>query len=81
MDIPPFMSPSVPEDGAAIAGIREIFKKMGYGLEIKFVPIQRTRNVGLDDKKISGFFPSFVDDDFVQGMKLRLNPQRLGYTM
>ncbi|QDK37583.1 ABC transporter substrate-binding protein [Bdellovibrio sp. NC01] len=70
MNIPPFMSPDIPENGAAIVGLREIFAKMGYELKVKFVPIQRTRNVGLEDKSIAGFFPSFVDDDFVQGMKL-----------
>jgi len=70
MDIPPFMSPRLPEDGAAIYALRQIFKKMGYGLEVRFVPIQRTRNVGMGDPKVHGFFPSFVDDDFVQGMTL-----------
>lgn len=70
MDIPPFMSPKLPEQGAAIYGLRQIFKKIGYDLEVRFVPIQRTRNVGMSDNRINGFFPSFVDDDFVQGMTL-----------
>lgn len=70
MDIPPFMSPSLPEQGAVIYGLRQIFKKMNYDLEVRFVPIQRTRNIGMDDPQIGGFFPSFVDDDFVNGMTL-----------
>ncbi|WP_413944272.1 substrate-binding periplasmic protein [Bdellovibrio sp. HCB-162] len=70
MDIPPFMSPKLPEQGAAIYGLKQIFKKIGYELEVRFVPIQRTRNVGMSDERINGFFPSFVDDDFVQGMTL-----------
>lgn len=60
----------MPEEGAGIYGLRQIFKSIGYDLEIRFVPIQRTRNVGMSDPKINGFFPSFVDDDFIQGMTL-----------
>jgi len=70
MEIPPFMSPKLPDQGAGIYGLRHLFKKMGYDLDVRFVPIQRTRSVGMSDSKVHGFFPSFVDDDFVQGMTL-----------
>lgn len=70
MDIPPFMSPSLPHDGAAVYALRKMFKRIGYDVKIRFVPIQRTRNVGMSDPEINGFFPSFVDDDFVHGMTL-----------
>ncbi|MDG0816255.1 type 2 periplasmic-binding domain-containing protein [Bdellovibrio svalbardensis] len=64
MDIPPFMSPHLPDQGAAIYGLRQTFKKAGYDLEVRFEPVPRIRNVGLSDKKINGFFPSFTDENF-----------------
>ncbi|MGE5087170.1 MAG: substrate-binding periplasmic protein [Bacillota bacterium] len=64
MEIPPFMSPKLPDDGAAIYGLRKVFKKAGYDFEIKFIPVPRIRAVGFGDEKINGFFPSFADEKF-----------------
>ncbi|WP_063243083.1 substrate-binding periplasmic protein [Bdellovibrio bacteriovorus] len=69
MEIPPFMSEAMPEQGAATYAIREIFKKLGYDFKVRFVPIMRTRTVGFDPT-VTGFFPSFKDDDFLRGMVL-----------
>lgn len=70
MDIPPFMSPTLPEGGAAVYALKEMFKSIGYSLEVRFVPIQRTRHLGMSDPNVVGFFPSFKDDDFLKGFKL-----------
>ncbi|WII73134.1 transporter substrate-binding domain-containing protein [Bdellovibrio sp. 22V] len=69
MEIPPFMSESMPEQGAATYAMKETFKKLGYNFKVRFVPIMRTRTVGFDPS-VTGFFPSFKDDDFLRGMVL-----------
>jgi len=57
-EAPPFMSESLPEQGAAIYALREMFKKQGYTLEITFTPFLRARSLSLQRKNYSGFFPA-----------------------
>ena len=70
MEIPPFMSAAMPYEGAATYATREMLKKAGYNLEVRFVPIMRIRNLKFSKPDVNGFFPSFVDDDFVEGLTL-----------
>lgn len=70
MEIPPFMSLHLPDQGAVVAGLRDVFKKAGYDLEVRFYPVPRTRIIELKDKDINGFFPSFVDEKFQQKLLL-----------
>ncbi len=70
MELPPFISGSLPSQGAAVYALTEIFKKAGYDLHVRIVPILRIRTLQFRDPNVSGFFPSFVDDDFVEGLTL-----------
>lgn len=57
IEAPPFMSETLPEQGAAIYALRQGFKKMGYHLEITFAPLLRAKIKSLQKKEISGYFP------------------------
>ena len=70
MEIPPFMSPQMPDQGAAIYALREEFRKAGYDLEVRFVPVPRMRQVGFGDDTVNGFFPSFAEEKFNQKLVL-----------
>jgi polar amino acid transport system substrate-binding protein len=56
-EAPPFMSETLPEQGAAIYALREMLKKAGYSLEITFAPFLRARSLSLQRNDWSGFFP------------------------
>lgn len=64
------MSENLPYKGAATYALGEILKKVGYDLKVRIVPIMRIRTLQFRDPNIRGFFPSFVDDDFVEGLQL-----------
>ena len=68
--LPPFISDNMPEQGAAVYALTQIFKKMGYDLKVLIVPILRIRTLRFRSPNVSGFFPSFADDDFVDGLDL-----------
>lgn len=70
MEIPPFISQNMPHQGAATYALKEIFKKAGYDLQVRIVPILRIRTLQFRDPEVKGFFPSFIDDDFVNGLVL-----------
>lgn len=70
MEVPPFMSPKLPDQGAAIYALREAFLRAGYELEMRFVPVPRMRQVGFGDDGVNGFFPSFVDEKFNEKLVL-----------
>lgn len=56
-EAPPFMSETLPEQGAAIYALREMLKKQGYSLEVTFAPFLRARSLSLQRADSSGFFP------------------------
>lgn len=56
-EAPPFMSETLPEQGAAIYALREMLKKQGYSLEVTFAPFLRARSLSLQRTDSSGFFP------------------------
>ena len=56
-EAPPFMSETLPEQGAAIYALRQILKKAGYTLDISFAPFLRARSLSLQKPDMSGFFP------------------------
>jgi polar amino acid transport system substrate-binding protein len=56
-EAPPFMSETLPEQGAAIYALREMLKKSGYTLEVTFAPFLRARSLTLQKEDSSGFFP------------------------
>ncbi|MNL02191.1 Bacterial extracellular solute-binding protein, family 3 [compost metagenome] len=67
-EAPPFMSESLPEQGAAIYALRQMLKKVGYTLEVTFAPFLRARSLSLQKNDWSGFFPVTdvnVTSDFV----------------
>lgn len=70
MEIPPFMSPKMPDQGAAIYALRAMFRKAGYELEMRFVPVPRMRQVGFGDDSVHGFFPSFAEEKFDEKLVL-----------
>lgn len=70
LEVPPFVSDNMPEQGAATYALKQIFNKMGYDLKVLVVPILRIRTLRFRSPNVSGFFPSFIDDDFVEGLDL-----------
>ncbi|AFY02079.1 putative ABC-type amino acid transport periplasmic protein [Bdellovibrio bacteriovorus str. Tiberius] len=58
MEAPPFMSDSLPEKGAAVHALRQIFKKNGYDLKVTFTPYLRAKIQALQKDDVSGFFPA-----------------------
>lgn len=56
-EAPPFMSETLPEQGAAIYALRQMLKKVGYRLDISFAPFLRARSLSLQKNDLSGFFP------------------------
>lgn len=64
LEVPPFVSDKMPAQGAAIYALKETFKKAGYKLEVRILPILRIRALKFRDPKVEGFFPSFVDEGF-----------------
>lgn len=56
-EAPPFMSETLPEQGAAIYALREMLRKQGYSLEVTFAPFLRARSLSLQRSDSSGFFP------------------------
>lgn len=54
----PYMSSSMPEQGAGAHSLRKIFKKMGYDLTVVIVGSwQRAKYMAMDDLSIDGYFP------------------------
>ena len=58
MEAPPFMSNSLPEQGAAVYALRQIYKKNGYDLKVTFTPYLRAKIQALQKDDVSGFFPA-----------------------
>ncbi|WP_374077303.1 substrate-binding periplasmic protein [Bdellovibrio bacteriovorus] len=56
-EAPPFVSESLPEQGAAIYALREIFKKTNCELKVSFAPFLRGRKLALKEELFVGFFP------------------------
>lgn len=56
-ETPPFISEGLPEQGAAIYALKELFKKAGYKVDVSFAPFLRGRTMALKDETVSGFFP------------------------
>lgn len=56
-EAPPFMSETLPEQGAAVYALRQTLKKVGYDLEVTFAPFLRARSLSLQKDELSGFFP------------------------
>lgn len=56
-EAPPFMSEKLPEQGAAVYALRQLFKKSGYDLKVSFAPFLRAKRQVLQKDEISGFFP------------------------
>ena len=54
----PYMSNSMPEQGAAAHSLRKIFKKMGYDLNVVIVGSwERAKYMAANDFSIDGYFP------------------------
>jgi polar amino acid transport system substrate-binding protein len=58
MEIPPFMSEHMPEQGAATYALKMIFKKRGYDLKMSFAPFLRSKNLATHDRDFVGYAPS-----------------------
>ncbi|MGE9743947.1 substrate-binding periplasmic protein [Bdellovibrio bacteriovorus] len=58
MEAPPYMSTTLPEQGAAVYALRQIFKKNGFELKVTFTPYLRAKILALKKDSISGFFPA-----------------------
>lgn len=56
-EAPPFVSESLPEQGAAIYALRQMLKKTDCELKITFAPFLRGRKLALKDESVIGFFP------------------------
>ncbi|HWU42640.1 MAG TPA: hypothetical protein VN132_04345, partial [Bdellovibrio sp.] len=63
------MSESLPDQGAGIFALKEIFKKMDYDLQVTFAPLPRSKAMALAKNEISGFLPS-TEDDIESGFAL-----------
>lgn len=77
MEAPPFMSESLPEQGAAVHALRQIFKRNGYDLKVTFAPYLRAKILALRKDDVSGFFPAAqenINKDYVLSKIMYITP-------
>lgn len=56
-EAPPFVSENLPEQGAAVFALREIFKKANYDLKVRFAPFLRAKVLAQKEPALAGYFP------------------------
>jgi len=69
MEIPPFMSEHMPEQGAATYALKMVFKKRGYDLKMSFAPFLRSKSLASHDRDFVGYAPS-TKYNLIKGFKL-----------
>lgn len=57
MEIPPFMSEHMPDQGAGAYALKMLFKKRGYDLKMSFAPFLRSKNLATHDRDFIGYAP------------------------
>ncbi|WP_413942954.1 substrate-binding periplasmic protein [Bdellovibrio sp. HCB-162] len=50
------------EQGAGIYALRELLKKAGYALEVRFAPWERAKTIARTDESVNGLFPYAAKD-------------------
>lgn len=55
-EAPPFMSPDMPEQGAASYALKQMFKKAGYDCQLIFAPLKRAKVEALKRSNVAGYF-------------------------
>lgn len=69
LDWPPYTGASLPEGGTNTATVRKAVEKLGYKLEVKFLPweeaVQATR-----DGKFDGYFPEYYSKEVLKDFDL-----------
>ncbi|AFY02497.1 substrate-binding periplasmic protein [Bdellovibrio bacteriovorus] len=57
-EAPPYMSESLPDQGAVFYALRQVFKKSGFDLKVTFAPSWvRAKMNALKDKEVDGYAP------------------------
>lgn len=59
LEWPPYVSGSLPGQGAAVVVARAAFAAMGYELSIEVLPWSRAVNAGKSDDRFVGYFPEY----------------------
>lgn len=75
-ETPPFMSPTMKDEGAAIYALQKILAKIGYKAEMRYAPWTRAKMVADKDDTIDGFFPYAARDmdNFIYSRSLSETP-------
>lgn len=75
LDWKPYTGHDLKEMGMTTYVVKEAFKKMGYTLEVTFLPWRRAVHYALNHQKYSGYFPEY---DSSEGRKHFLFSQSIG---
>ncbi|WP_413557993.1 hypothetical protein [Bdellovibrio sp. HCB209] len=61
-ELPPYMKKDLPEGGAAIAVLKELFKKQGYDIKVTFAAVGDTPKKAAELKDTVGYFPEVAEN-------------------
>lgn len=63
LEWPPYTGKLLPEQGASSKAVREAFAAMGYQLEIRFLPWNRSLDEVRNSSSIDGYFPEYDSEE------------------
>ncbi|WP_413582174.1 substrate-binding periplasmic protein [Bdellovibrio sp. HCB288] len=58
----PYINKNLPEGGAVIAGLKEMYRKNGQELVVTFAPVIRTKKHAAENNKFDGYFPATAEN-------------------
>ncbi len=56
---PPYVSASLPEQGAGVAAVRQAYRAVGVDIQVDFLPWGRALHVAENDAAYVGYFPEY----------------------
>lgn len=79
LDWPPGTSPNLEGGGTLTKKLRNLLEEAGHGLEVTFLPWQRTVRTGLNDDSYVGYFPEYFSKDLDCLWSKPLAQSKLGF--
>ncbi|MEF2230302.1 MAG: transporter substrate-binding domain-containing protein [Pseudodesulfovibrio sp.] len=78
LDWPPYSGPSLPGGGVSGEVVRAAFSRMGYRVDVRYLPWKRAVDQARTDPDVSGFFPEYDsglrDEGFVYSGAIGASP-------